>query len=43
MAYPDEKALGFANTRADQVRQATYETFATEVGKKFHSWDRQLD
>ena len=43
MAYPDEKAIGFANARADQVRQATYEVFATEVGKKFHSWERPLD
>jgi len=43
VAYPDEKAIGFANARADQVRQATYEVFATEVGKKFHSWDRPLD
>jgi hypothetical protein len=43
VSYPDEKALGFANVRADQVRQATYEVFAVEVGKKFHSWDRPLD
>lgn len=43
VAYPDEKAIGFANARADQVRQATYEVFATEVGKKFHAWDRPLD
>jgi hypothetical protein len=43
VVYPDEKAIGFANTRADQVRQATYEVFAAEVGKKFHAWDRQLE
>ncbi len=43
VVYPDERAIGFANARADQVRQATYEVFATEVGKKFHSWDRPLD
>jgi len=43
VSYPDEKALGFANVRADQVRQATYEVFAVEVGKKFHTWDRPLD
>ncbi|HSW46329.1 MAG TPA: hypothetical protein VLM89_12240 [Phycisphaerae bacterium] len=43
VAYPDEKAIGFANVRADQVRQATCEMFATEVGRKFHSWDRPLD
>jgi len=43
VAYPDEKAIGFANARADQVRQATYEVFATEVGRKFHTWDRELD
>ncbi len=43
VAYPDEKAVGFANARADQVRQSTYEVFATEVGKKFHTWERPLD
>ena len=43
VAYPEDKAIGFSNTRADQVRQATYEAFATEVGRKFHTWDRPLD
>jgi len=43
VAYPDERALGFANVRPDQVRQATYEVFTDEVGKKFHSYERPLD
>ena len=43
VAYPDEKALGFTNVRPDQVRQATYEVFTVEVGKKFHSYERPLD
>lgn len=40
---PEEKAIGFTNVRADQVRQQTYEMFTAEVGKKFHGYERQLD
>ena len=43
VAVPDEKAVGYVNVRADQVRQQTYDTFAVEVGKKFHEWERPLD
>ena len=43
VAYPEDKAVGFSNARADQVRQGTYEAFATEVGKKFHSWEKPLE
>ena len=43
VAYPEERALGFANVRPDQVRQATYELFTTEVGRKFHNYERPLD
>ena len=41
--YPEEKEIGFVNVRPEQVRQATYEAFAVEVGRKFHEWERPLD
>lgn len=43
VVYPEERAVGFANVRPDQVRQATYDLFATEVGRKFHDYERPLD
>lgn len=43
VAYPDKRALGYANVRPDQVRQETYEVFTIEVGRKFHSYERPLD
>ena len=43
VAVPKEGPLGFLNMRPEQVRQATYEAFAVEVGKKFHDYERPLD
>jgi len=43
VAVPDEGPVGFINVRPEQVRQATYDTFAIEVGKKFHEYERPLD
>ena len=43
VAYPDDKAVGFSNVRPEQMKQATYEAFAVEVGKKFHVWERPID
>lgn len=40
---PEEKEIGFTNVRADQVRQRTYELFTTEVGRKFHNFEREGD
>jgi hypothetical protein len=41
VAVPD-KAMGYPNIRADQIRQATYDAFAVEVGKKFHEFERPI-
>jgi len=41
--YPAEQPIAFANVHASQVMQATFETFAVEVGRKFHTWSRPLD
>ncbi len=43
VVYPEEGEIGFSNARPEQVRQATYERFAVEVGKKFHDYQRALD
>jgi len=43
VAYPDEQALGFVNVQPAQVMRATYEAFAIEVGRKFHTWEKPLD
>ncbi len=40
VVVPPDSNLGYINTRPEQIRQATYETFAVEVGKKFHEWER---
>jgi hypothetical protein len=41
VAYPEEKA-GYPNVRPDQIRQATYDAFSVEVGKKFHEYDHPI-
>ncbi len=43
VVYPEEGEIGFSNARPEQIRQATYERFAVEVGKKFHDYQRALD
>lgn len=43
VTYPEEQSIGFSNVRPEQVRQATYELFAVEVGKKFHDYEKPLD
>lgn len=43
VAVPDEKQVGIANVQPDQLRQALYDVFAVEVGKKFHEWEKPLD
>jgi hypothetical protein len=43
IVVPEEGPVGFSDATPDQVRQATYETFAVEVGRKFHEWERPLD
>ena len=43
VTYPKEGAMGLANVRPEVVRQATYEVFTDETGKKFHAWMRELD
>jgi len=42
VAVPDDKSAGFPNIRPDQIRQATYDAFAVEVGKKFHETERPI-
>jgi hypothetical protein len=43
VAYPDEDSLGFVDVQPAQVMRATYETFANKVGRKFHTWEKQLE
>lgn len=43
VAVPDDKTVGYTNVRPDQIRQATYDAFAVEVGKKFHEYERPVD
>ena len=43
VAVPEDHPVGFANIRPEQLRQATYEVFAVEVGKKFHEYERPVD
>ena len=42
VAVPDEGPVGFLNMRPEQVRQATYDAFTIEVGKKFHEYERPV-
>ncbi len=42
VAVPPDDAVGYPNVRPDQIRQATYDAFAIEVGKKFHDHDRPI-
>ncbi len=43
VAFPAEQPVDFANAHASQIMQGTFEVFAVEVGRKFHSWNRPLD
>lgn len=43
VAVPDDKHVGFPNVRADQIRKATYEAFAVELGRKFHEYESPLE
>ena len=43
VAVPPDSATGYANIQPTQIRQATYDAFAVEVGRKFHEWDRPLE
>jgi hypothetical protein len=40
VAVPPDSNLGYTNTPPEQIRQATYDAFAVEVGRKFHEWER---
>ena len=42
VVVPESGPVGFHNATPDQVRAATYEAFAIEVGKKFHEHERPL-
>lgn len=43
VVVPEKEPIGMDNTTAAAVRQATYDTFTVEVGKKFHQWERELE
>lgn len=43
VVVPEKGPVGFANTTPDKVRQATYQEFIAEVGRKFHDWERPLE
>ena len=43
VAVPDDKRVGFPNIRPDQIRKATYEAFAVELGRKFHEYEHPLE
>ncbi|UCD29239.1 MAG: hypothetical protein JSV03_01795 [Planctomycetota bacterium] len=43
VSVPEKNPVGFHNVDPAQIRQATYDTFAVEVGKKFHEYERPLD
>jgi len=43
IAVPENNSIGFYNADPLQVRQATYNAFAVELGKKFHEYERPLD
>jgi hypothetical protein len=40
---PEDAPIGIENTTADRIRQATYDAFTVEVGKKFHQWERPIE
>jgi hypothetical protein len=42
VTVPDERAIGYPNIRPDQIRQATYDAFAVEVGRKFHQYEQPI-
>jgi len=41
VAVPDEGPLGYYNTTAGQIRDATYREFTQATGRKFHQWERE--
>jgi hypothetical protein len=42
VVVPESGPVGFHNATPEQVRVATHEAFAIEVGKKFHEHERPL-
>ena len=42
VVVPESGAVGFHNATPEQVRMATYEAFAIEVGQKFHEHERPM-
>jgi hypothetical protein len=40
---PEDAPVGVENTTAAQIRQATYDAFTVEVGKKFHQWEKPIE
>lgn len=42
-AYPEKDPISFATVQPEQIREATYQVFTTEVGRKFHEYERPLD
>lgn len=43
VTVPENEPIGLHNTTAAAVRQATYEAFTAEVGKRFHEWSREVN
>jgi hypothetical protein len=43
VVVPDDQSIGYPNIQPDQLRQETYVVFRTDVGKKFHDYERPLD
>jgi len=39
---PEEGPLGYHNVSADQIRDMTYREFTQTTGRKFHSWEREV-
>jgi hypothetical protein len=40
VAVPPESNVGYTSIRPEQIRQATYDAFSVEVGRKFHEWEK---
>ena len=40
VAVPPDSNLGYTSIRPEEIRQATYDAFAVEVGRKFHQWEK---
>lgn len=43
VAVPEEGPVGLTGVTAVQVRQQTYLAFATQVGRKFHEYERPIE